>query len=54
MRKSIQELKTDFSNILISLKENQAISLTNFENLLKDVSYSLDNDEDFMKVLVSW
>jgi len=48
LRKSPNELKNDFFSLF---KENEEISAMNFINLLKDISFTIDSDEDFLRIL---
>jgi hypothetical protein len=54
MKRSTTELTSDFMSVVSSLKEKQGISLLNLESLLRDISYAVESDEEFICILVSW
>ena len=54
MRKSNSELKNDFFTVLSQIKGSNGISITDFEALLRDISYTIDLDDDFIRVLIAW
>ena len=54
MRKSCSELKTEFFSALSTLMGSNGISVINMEALLRDICYSLESDDEFIQVLISW
>jgi len=53
LKKTLNEIKNDFSVVLFPMKENEEISVTNFVALLRDISFSIDNDNEFINILLS-
>jgi|LauGreDrversion4_2_1035121.scaffolds.fasta_scaffold1065266_2 hypothetical protein len=54
MKRSPTELTSDLMSVLSSLKEKQEISLSKLESLIRDISYAVESDEEFICILISW
>jgi len=53
LRKSVNELKNDFTLILSPITEKGMIYSKCFLALLRDISFSVESDDDFVKTLIS-
>ena len=53
-KKTYIDVMQDFINCWDNLKEDNIILLENFLRFFRDVSFSVENDNDFIQILKCW
>lgn len=53
-KKTYNDVMQDFINCWDNLKEDNIILLENFLRFFRDVSFSVENDNDFIQILKCW